>query len=441
MAPGHRVTTVGIVGVVLLVAFDGMAVATALPTAVADLHGLPWYAWSFTAAIVPAVLGMVAAGELTDRIGVRRPLLAAVGAFLTGLVVAGLAGGMAVFLLGRALQGAGGGVLVVVMYVLVGEAYPDRLRPRVFGVISAAWLLPAVVGPVFAGTLAASVGWRWVFLGLVPLLLAGTAPLVPLGRRLRPPTDPPPLRPARWGGAVLAATGVATVQWAGQDASWPRAPVAAAGLALLVAGLRVLLPPGTLRLRAGIPAVVAFRGMLSGAFFSVQSLVPLTLTLVHGMSATAAGLPLTASSLGWASAAWWQGRHPEIPRHRLLRAGFALVAVTAAGIALVAQPWAPRWAVYPVWMLGGLGMGLAVASVGVLLLALTPPEQRGVNTSALQISDAVSSAVCIGLAGALVAASTREALSLPAAVALLGGSMAALSLTGTVLAARARAVT
>src|SRR5215218_6103028 len=141
MAPGYRVTTVGIVGVVLLVAFDGMAVATALPTAVADLDGLPWYAWSFTAAIVPAVLGMVAAGELTDRVGVRRPLLVAVAAFLTGLVVAGLARGMAVFVLGRALQGAGGGVLVVVMYVLVGEVYPDRLRPRVFGAISAAWLL------------------------------------------------------------------------------------------------------------------------------------------------------------------------------------------------------------------------------------------------------------------------------------------------------------
>ena len=53
-------------------------------------------------------------GELADRVGARRPLLVGVLTFLAGLVVAGLAGDMAVFVLGRAMQGVGVGLLAVV---------------------------------------------------------------------------------------------------------------------------------------------------------------------------------------------------------------------------------------------------------------------------------------------------------------------------------------
>lgn len=359
--------------------------------------------------------------------------------FLVGLLVAGLATGMAGFVLGRALQGFGVGLLAVVMYVLVGEAYPERLRPAAFGAISAAWVLPALVGPVLAGALAEGPGWRWVFLGLVPLVLAGGAMLVPLARRLERPADPPAARPRRWAAALLVATGIATVQWSVQELGWPRLPVAAGGLVLLAAGLRVLLPRGTAALRRGVPAVVGFRGLLAGSFFAVESLVPLTLTLVHGYSATAAGVPLTGGAVGWAAASWWQGRRPDAARHRLVRAGFVLVAVAAGGMAVVSRPGAPAWLVYPVWLAGGLGMGLAMASIGVLLLRLTPPAERGANSSALFVSDSACSALTIGLAGALVAASARGVLSLPAAAGTLNLAMVGVAVVGAALTGRARA--
>jgi MFS family permease len=187
-----------------------------------------------------------------------------------------------------------------------------------------------------------------------------------------------------------------------------------------------------------VPAVVGFRALMAGAFTSVESLVPLTLTVVHGYSATAAGVPLTGGALGWAAASWWQGRHPEVPRHRLVRAGCVLIGLGAAGMAVLSQPWAPPVLVYAVWVVAPVGMGLGMSGVSVLLLAYSPAAERGVNSSALQLADAVASALCIGLAGALVAASARDLLPLPRAAALLDVLMVCLALAGVALAGRLR---
>jgi MFS family permease len=330
------------------------------------------------------------------------------------------------------------GLLIVVMYVIVGDQYPERLRPTVFGAISAAWVIPSLVGPVVAGALAEGPGWRWVFLGLVPLVAAAVAALVPTLRRLGRPAHPARARPGRLVAAVTTAVGVAAVQWSLQELGWPRVPSLVGGLALLAVGLRVLLPRGTVGLRRGVPAVVGFRGLLAGAFFSVESLVPLTLTLNHGYSPTAAGVPLTFGALGWAAGSFWQGRRPDVPRHRLVRIGFGLVAVAAAGMAVVAQPWSPAWVIYPVWVAGGCGMGLAMSSLSVLLLLFSPPAERGVNSSALQLSDSVASALCIGLAGALVAASARGVLPIQRAAGALDLVMVLVALAGAALAGRAR---
>ena len=198
------------------------------------------------------------------------------------------------------------------------------------------------------------------------------------------------------------------------------------------------LAAGTVAVRAGVPAVIALRGALAGSAFTVGSLVPLMLTLVHGYSPVAAGAPLMAGALGWSGASWWQGRHRGLARHRLVRVGFVLVAAAALSMAAVAQPGVPGWLAYPVWLLAGLGAGLAMPSIGVLLLAMTPPARRGADSAALQISDATASALCIGCGGALVAAATRGAFSLSSAALVVNVLMAALAATAAALAGRAR---
>jgi MFS family permease len=433
----YGLRTAGLLMLVTLVAFEAMAVGTAMPTAVAELDGLAWYGWPFSAYLVSSVVGMVVGGDVGDRRGQRTALLAGVVVFAAGLLVAGVAGSMAVLVGGRVVQGMGSGLIAVSLYVVAGQAYPASLRPALFGAFSTAWVLPALIGPVVSGLVTEHASWRLVFLGLLPLVVLGLLLMLP-ALRVLPVSDgtatPDPAR--RWW-AVLAGLGIAALQYAGQRLDGPAVVIGVAGAAALVLGLRPLLPAGTARARRGLPTVVASRGLLAGAFFGVDALLPLSLTHLHGYSPAAAGIPLTAGSLGWALASYLQGRSPELSRVRLLRAGFVLLAVGIAGTVLVAVPGVGGWPVYLTWVVAGLGMGLGMPSVSVLLFEHSPEHRRGTDSAALQISDVTASALSIGAVGVLVGAATDGALPLAGAVSAAVVLLALIAVAGALVAPRA----
>ncbi|SFL50596.1 MFS transporter [Geodermatophilus ruber] len=435
----HRLPTAGLLLLVTFIAFEAMAVGTAMPTVVAELDGLAWYGWPFSAYLVASVVGMVMGGDLGDRRGPRTALVAGGGVFAAGLLAAGLAGSMAPLVAARAVQGLGGGLIAVSLYVVAGQAYDGALRPRLFGAISAAWVLPALVGPLVAGLVTTHASWRWVFLGLLPLVAASLLLVLPALRGLAAPA-PSASRVALgplWAG--LAGLGIGALQAAGQRLDLASVALAAAGLAALAGGLRRLLPPGVARARAGLPAVVGARGLLAGAFFGMDVLLPLALTQLHGYSPTTAGIPLTAGAVGWAIASQLQGRRPQVSRGRLLRAGFVLLATGVAASALVAVPGVGGWPAYLTWAVAGLGMGLGMPSVGVLLLEQSPEHRRGADSAAFQIADVTGSALCVGLVGVLVAAATAALLPLSVAVVVAAVVLTALAVLGAVVAPRAAA--
>ncbi len=434
----HRLTTAGLVTLVTFVAFEAMAVATVLPTAVAELDGLAWYGWPFTAFLVAQVVGMVLGGDLGDRRGPRVALLWGVGVFAAGLVASGLAVDMPLFVLGRAVQGLGGGFISVSIYVVAGAAFDPRMRPALFGALSAAWVVPALVGPLLAGLLTSVATWRLVFLGILPLVAAGLALVLPALRRLAVPAPGAHPDPHRRWWALLSGVGVAGLQYAGQRLDLLAVPIAVAGLVALVLGLGHLLPRGTARAARGLPTVVASRGLLAGAFFGVESLIPLSLSQLHGFSPTAAGVPLTAGAVGWSVASALQGRRPDLSRVRLLQAGFAFVVVGVGGTALVAVGALDGWPVYATWAVAGLGMGLGMSSVGVLLLEQSPEHRRGADSASLQIADVTAAALCIGAVGVLLGAATAGLVPLPAAVLAGVAGCTAVAAVGCAVAGRAR---
>ena len=437
----HRRTTIGLLTLVTLVAFEAMAVGTAMPRAVAELDGVAWYAWPFSAFLVTSVVGMVVGGEVGDRRPPGPGILAGVLVFAAGLVVAGVAQHMAVLVLGRAVQGLGAGVVIVLLYVVAGQAYSARLRPRLFGAFAAGWVLPALVGPLAAGLVTTHVGWRAVFLGLVPLVAAGLALLLTAAPGGAPAGGQ---EPARGGGrvawAVLAGGGIAALQYAAQRLDVPAVGIAVAGGVALAFALRRLLPRGTVRAQPGIPAVVASRGLLAGAFFGMDALLPFVLTEQHGWSAATAGLPLTAGAVGWVVAAQLQGRRPDVPRQRVLRLGCLVVAAGLAATATTAVPALGGWPAYLTWGLAGVGMGLAMPSIGVLLLDQSPEAERGANSAALQISDVTGAALCVGLSGVLVAGAADAGGPLWPAVLAAVALLTVPALTGARVAGRTVAV-
>ncbi|MFC4944470.1 MFS transporter [Pseudonocardia sp. GCM10023141] len=422
--PGRLATTVGVLLLISLVAFEAMGVGTAMPAVMADIGAVALYAWPFVTFMAAGVAGTALGGRWSDVAGPRLPLLVAPALFGVGLVVAGTAAGMAQLLVGRVLQGLGAGAQGVAVYVLVAAVYPERTRPAVFGMISSAWVLPALVGPPISGLVTERFSWHWVFLGLVPLVLLAVGLVVPAVVKLGAPDPGRTTQPPRRGlvaAALGAAAGVGGLSWASQQVTVTALVVAVVALAVLVPSMRRLLPRGVFRARRGISTVVACRGLLAGGFFATNSFLPLLLTTAHGWSLTMAGLPLLTGSLGWSVASMWQGRHPDLPRPLLLRAGFAALTVGLAGQLLVAAPWGLGWLSVPFWVIAGTGMGLGFSSLSYLLLQQSGPGEVGFQSSAAQMSDQLTTATMIGAGGALLALIAPPALALAVLIVALAG--------------------
>jgi MFS family permease len=447
----YRALTLGIVSVVLLLAFEATAVNTAMPVAARQLDGLGLYAFAFSGYFTTTLFALVVSGQWCDRSGPMAPLFSGIAVFGTGLVVAGTAVGMWPFVAGRAIQGLGGGLVIVALYVVVGRAFPERLRPAVFAAFSAAWVLPSILGPVVSGAVTQHLGWRWVFLAvpvLILLPLAVMGPALRRAERAQPPQQAGVFDRGRTWAAARAAVGAALLQYAGQRLDPVALLPAALGAALLVPAVLRLLPAGTLRAARGLPVVILLRGVAAGAFFAAEAFVPLMMVTQRNLSPTLAGMTLTSGGLSWALGSWLQGR-PRAERHReaMIRLGFVLCAVAIAGAALVLVPAAPVWTAAVAWAVGGVGMGMAVSSISVLMMKLSAPEDTGANSAALQLSDALGNVLLIGLAGVLfaalgggsAAAAAQDAPAPAGAFAVIFLVMTGVALLGALVSGRTRA--
>ncbi|MGH3390000.1 MAG: MFS transporter [Actinomadura sp.] len=428
----YRSATVGIVLIVTLSAFEAMAVGTIMPVIARELDGLSLYAWAFSSFLIATLLANVVAGGWSDVSGPARPLLTGLTVFAVGLVLAGVAPSMWVFVAARVIQGLGAGTATVPLYVVIARVYPEDLRPRVFAALSAAWVVPSLIGPAIAGFVAEQLHWRLVFLGLIPLVVPAAVILIPSLRDSGGSGGPRP-QAVRFVAALAVAIGAGALLYTVDHVTWSILPAAALGLALLAAGLPRLLPAGALRFRRGLPTVISVRMCLSGAFFGTEAFIPLALTSVHGFTPTAAGFVLTLGALGWSATAWYQGRTKHSGT-ALALAGTVLITAGVTGVA-AGMP-LTGWFGIPAWILAGAGMGLAYSSLSVLMLNLSTPADQGANSAALQIGDTLGGALGIGFAGALVTGLGTDRLELGLAAA--GTLTAAIALLAVIAAPRVR---
>jgi len=433
-----RGLTVGLVLNVTFVAFEALAIATIMPLVTEDLGGIALYGWVFSAFLLADLVGIVVAGELADRFGPAVPFGAGLALFAVGLLIGGLAPSMPVLVGARAVQGFGAGAIPAVAYVVIGRTYPDALRPRMFAILSTAWVVPGIAGPALAAFIADHVGWRSVFLGLLPLVIvAGSLAL----RELRKV----PGNPDRVGRRVLldairvaSGAGLALAGLQAQKLVVSPALVAV-GLVIGIPGLRNLLPPGTFRARGALPAAVLSRGILTFAFFTPDIFVPLTVTTIRGESVVLSGLALTAGTLAWTTGAWIQERTVfRVGAARLVRDGFLVLALGIAGMVLVLTGGPPAWLCIPAWGIAGLGIGMAYSSISLTVLRHAPVGSEGAAASSMQLADILGNALGTGIGAVAVAAAVASFGSAVVGVAIADGMAVALAIAGVFLASRLR---
>jgi len=429
--------TFGIVLVELIAAVQASVTVTIMPAVSHDLGGLQFYGLVFSAYFLTGMAATPLAGGAADRWGPGRPFAAMVGLFALGTLLCALAPSMPVLAACRGVQGFGAAAQYTMAYGAIAKAYPEAGRARMMTLLSAVWTIPGVLGPAFGSLVASTVGWRWAFLSLLPLLALAFLLTLPQMTRVAGGASGTSLDP-RW--PVLLALGTGVLLSSLSTLSPASLPLAAGGLAVAVVAMVKVLPAGTFRAAAGLPAAVAVSFFGNAGYNMVYAFFPLLITQVRGRSLAEGGLVVTLLTVSWTFGAWWQSRLVTRTSHRRLVVGGCLVLSAGVAVSASALEGAPLVVAYAGWMFGGVGIGIFFQSILMVAMEAAPAGSETTAVASTQLAIRIALAVGTGVGGAIIAvagllgASLAGALAVIFAVSLL--SSLAASLLGLRLPAR-----
>ncbi|PXY21342.1 MDR family MFS transporter [Prauserella muralis] len=405
-------------------------VGIALPTIAGELGGQDRLAWVASAALLTMTVSTPLWGKGADRRGPKPLLLVALGVFVAGSLVAGFAPSMGVLIAGRGLQGAGAGGILALTNTLVAGLVPARDRGRYTSWFGLSFGVSSVAGPLVGGLVVGVpwLGWRWCFLGVVPLTLLAAV----LVRRAPNRTRGRPSGQVDLVGGTLfaaAATGLVVLLSAGGRAwPWLSTTTVAFGSGVLVIGALALLrerrapdpmlPPRLFR-SPTFTVACASSFLLGAIMFGGIIYLPQYLQVVRGYGATTAGL-LMLPQIGTMIVA------SMLSGHLVARTGRWKVFPVAGCGSLVAgllvlcllDTGTPQW-----WLAAGmalLGAGTGLTQQVLVLVAQNSvgAADLGVASSAATFSRTLGGAVGVAAFGAMITGRLHS--DLPSALASAG---------------------
>jgi MFS family permease len=365
-------------------------VIPALPSFQHSLHtNETGAAWLLTAFLVSASVGTAIIGRLGDMYGKERCLLWTLLVLAAGTLLAAVAQSLAVLIIARVIQGVAGGIFPLAFSIARDEFPPERVAGSI-GLMSSILGVGAGAGLVAGALIDEHLGWHWLFwIPLVITLIAAYAT-----RRYIP--ESPVRAPGRvnWLAAALMTVGMSGVLIAiAQTTVWGWG--GAKTLGLLAFGLVFVVAWTAVEVRSREPLVdmtmMRIRGvwttnlaafLLGGGMYSSFIVFPQFAQLPtstgfgFGASVVVSSLYLLPSALTMGMLGMAAGRVARrFGSRNALVAGGAISAVSFAFAALAHRH--PYDMLITTTLLG-IGIGLAWAALGNLIVQAVPPTQTGV---------------------------------------------------------------
>jgi EmrB/QacA subfamily drug resistance transporter len=383
-----------------LAALDQTVVSTAIRTIADDLNGYDLQAWATTAFLITSTIATPLYGKLSDLYGRRPFYLFAIGVFVLGSMLCGLADSMYQLAAYRALQGIGAGGLMSLALAIIGDIVPPRERSRYQGMFMAVFGTSSVLGPVIGGFFAGQTallgitGWRWIFYINVPL---GIAAFAVVFRVLHLPHTRREHR-IDWPGALALVTCLVPlliVAEQGRIWGWSSGRallcygIGVVGLVLFILAERAYKDDALLPLRmfknrsfavSSVGSIVLGAGMFGGIL-----LLPQYLQIVHGSSPTVAGLqmiPLVAGimtgAMGSGIAIGRTGKYKIYPL-----VGIVFIVAALVSMSFIIDADTSVLTLVPFMVLLGLGLGFNFQPVILAVQNAVRPNEMGVATSSV----------------------------------------------------------
>ena len=398
------------------------AVIPALPTFQHSLHASETgVTWLLTGFLLSASVGTAIIGKLGDMYGKQRLLVWTLLALSAGTLLAALSTTLPVLIVARVIQGVAGGIFPLAFGIVRDEFPPERVAGSI-GLMSAILGVGGGLGLVVGGLIDEHLDWHWLFWIPLPVMIVAAV----CTWRWIPESQVRAPGRVNWAAAALMSAGLSCVLIGiAQTTAWgwgsPRT-LALLGSGLAICGLWI-----TVELRSSNPLIdmkmMRLRGvwtanlaafLLGAGLYALFLLLPQLAQLPkstgfgYGASVVAGGLYLLPCALGMGVLGSLAG---QVERRFTSRR--ALVA--GAVISAVACGWLAAYGRHPSGMLIssallGVGIGLAFAALGNLIVQAVPPEQTGVASGMNTVLRTLGGALGGQLAATFVAANMVDGL-------------------------------
>jgi EmrB/QacA subfamily drug resistance transporter len=405
VAPRRTVVVLAVMLAMFMAAMEATVIGTAMPTVVAELHGIELYGWVGAIYMLATTVTIPVYGKLADTFGRKPTMLVGIALFLLGSCASGAAPTMTLLIAARALQGIGAGGIQPVALTIVGDVFTPAERARIQGLFGAVWGVAGISGPLLGGLIVKLLSWRWVFFVNVPFGALAAALLVFGYRETHREAQSRKLDVV--GAVLLTVSILALLAGASGKQSAMTLPVAVVALVLFVFVERKhpspLLPLDLLR-RPLIAVSSAAGAVVGGVMTAAILYVPLYVQAILGGSPTDGGTVIAPMLIGWPVASALSGRLLlKVGTRPLVRVGFGLVAVASVMLDLATMSNLGPNALRASMLIFGAGMGLANTALVIAVQESVDGAQRGVATASTMFFRTIGGALMVGVLGAALA--------------------------------------